>query len=154
MQEHEACFATAAAEIQQATTSQLEGLATLTSQVQQLMAALTKASAATLLPPPAPAATRLPLVLGSGLELWVDDPKRYAGDLEGCNSFITNCSIIYALQPHTFASEGARVAFAWNHLKGRERQWETAKFERQSLACVSCRTFPTELCKVFGEPHL
>ncbi len=54
--------------------------------------------------------------------------------------FITNCSILFALQPHTFASEEARVAFTINHLTGRARLWGTSEWERQTSACSSFKT--------------
>lgn len=99
MQEHEARFAMAAAEIQQTMTLQVEGLATLESQVQQPMVEFTTVTAATLLPPPAqtPAPTLSPPVLSSDPKSWVDNPGCYAGDPEGCNPSITNCSIIYTV---------------------------------------------------------
>ncbi|KAI3357962.1 hypothetical protein L3Q82_002954 [Scortum barcoo] len=79
---HEARFAMAATEIQQATTTQAEGLAALTSQVQQLMAAFTMATAAASpLPPPALA----PAPPGPVLEPWVGNPERYAGGLRSCS---------------------------------------------------------------------
>ncbi|KAI3352330.1 hypothetical protein L3Q82_005296 [Scortum barcoo] len=121
MQQHEAHFATAATEIQQATITQAAGLAALTSQVQQLMAAFTAATAAAS-PPPPPAPAPAPAPPGPVPEPRVGSPERYAGDPGSCNPFIMNCSILYALQPQTFSSEGARVAFAINHLTGRARQ--------------------------------
>ncbi|KAI3361596.1 hypothetical protein L3Q82_013736 [Scortum barcoo] len=64
-------------------------------------------------------------------------PERYAGDPEGCDPFIMNCSILYALQPQTFSSEEAKVAFAINHLMGRACLWGTAEWEQRTPACVS-----------------
>ena len=46
-------------------------------------------------------------------------PERYDGDPTTFNAFLCNCSIIYALQPLTFPSEEARVAYTINHLSGR-----------------------------------
>lgn len=77
-------------------------------------------------------------------------PERYAGDPESCNPFLTNCSILFALQPYTFASEEARVAFTINHLTGRARLWGTAEWERRTPACSSFQAFAAELRKVFG----
>jgi len=68
-------------------------------------------------------------------------PERDAGDPEGCNPFITNCSILFALQPHTFASEEAKVAFTINNLTGRARLWGTAEWERHTPACFSFNSF-------------
>lgn len=116
-----------------AATSQAEGLVALTSQVQHLMAALTTASVATLLPPLAPAPV---LVLRSAPEPWIGDPECYAGDPESCNPLILNCSIIYTVQPLTFALEGARVAFAVNHLTGLALRGELPTGSSSFRLCV------------------
>ncbi|TWW62374.1 hypothetical protein D4764_04G0010210 [Takifugu flavidus] len=79
----------------------------------------------------------------------VGTPERYSGDPEGCNPFLTNCSFLFALQPYTFASEAARVAFTINHLTGRECLWGTAEWERGTPASSSFQAFSAELCKVF-----
>ena len=121
---------------------------TLASQVQQLAAAFAQAVPLPLepvQPPPAPSASAF------ASEPRVGVPERYAGDGEGCRPFLTNCSILFALQPHTFASEDARVAFTVNHLTGRARLWGTAEWERRTPACSSFQTFAAELRKVFGE---
>ncbi|TWW62375.1 hypothetical protein D4764_04G0010220 [Takifugu flavidus] len=86
---------------------------------------------------------------GTAPEPRVGTPERYSGDPEGCNPFLTNCSILFALQPYTFASEAARVAFTINHLTGRECLWGTAEWERGTPASSSFQAFSAELCKVF-----
>lgn len=80
----------------------------------------------------------------------VGTPERYGGDAEGCAPFITNCSILFALQPQTFATERAKVAFVVNHLTGRARLWGTAEWDQQTPACESFTAFTAELRKVFG----
>lgn len=101
--------------------------------------------------PPAPAPGFPP---STAPEPRVGAPERYSGDPEGCNPFLTNCSILFALQPHAFASEAARVAFAINHLTGRARLWGTAEWERGTPACSSFQAFSAELRKVFGPVSL
>lgn len=75
-------------------------------------------------------------------------PERYAGDQENCNLFITNCSILFALQPYNFASEVAKVAFRIINLTGCTRLWVTAEWEHHVPACSSFNAFATELCTV------
>ncbi len=77
-------------------------------------------------------------------------PERYNGDRETCGPFLTNCSLLFALQPRTFATEPAKVAFVINHLTGKARLWGTAEWERRSPACASFDLFAAELRKVFG----
>ena len=148
LQQQEARIASATAEIQQATANQAQGLATLASQVQQLAASIAQSVAASVPPAPTPPVA-VPSFPGLQPESRVGPPEQYTGDPEDCNPFITNCSILFALQPQTFASEQARVAFAINHLTGRARRWGT-EWECQTAACSSFQAFTTELRKVFG----
>ena len=78
--------------------------------------------------------------------------ERYEGDPEGCSPFLTNCSILFALQPYTFATEEARVAYAITHLTGRARLWGPAEWERRTPACSSFQVFTSELQRVFAVP--
>ena len=126
----------------------MQALATLSAQVQQLTATLIQfISLPAPLSHPPPSALAYP---GPVLEARVGVPERYTGDPEGCNPFITNSSILFALQPYTFASEEAKVAFTVNNLTGRARLWATAGWERHTPACYSFSAFATKLCEVFG----
>ena len=72
-------------------------------------------------------------------------PERYDGKPSTCNAFLCNCSIIFALQPLTFASEEARVNYTINHLSGRACLWGTAEWQRGTPTCRSFQTFADEL---------
>lgn len=76
--------------------------------------------------------------------------ERYGGEPEGCSPFLTNCSILFALQPRTFTTERAKVAFTINQLTERARLWGTAEWERHTPACASFSAFAAELRMVFG----
>ena len=73
-------------------------------------------------------------------------PERYDGDPTTCNAFLCHCSIIFALQPLTFPSEEARVAYTILH----HRLWGTAEWQRGTPTCRSFQTFAEELRRVFG----
>ena len=150
LQHHETLLVSNSAEVRLAVAKQEQAFTSLASQVQQLAAAFAQAvplPPEPVQPPPAPSASAAAFVS----EPRVGVPERYAGDAEGCRPFLTNCSILFALQPHTFASEDARVAFTVNHLTGRARLWGTAEWERRTPACSSFQAFAAELRKVFGE---
>ena len=156
LHQHEAVLASTSADVrqaaasqQQAAANQQQALADLTAQVQQLSAALAQ-MVATASPAALPSAPPPPAIPGPVSEPRVGAPERFAGDPDSCSPFITNCSILFALQPHTFASEEARVAFAINHLTGRARLWGTSEWERRTQACSSFQAFAAELRKVFG----
>ncbi len=122
---------------------------TLAAQVQQLTSVLTQqTAAASAIPPPPPVPGPPPP--SDAPEPRVGTPERYAGDPEGCGPFLTNCSILFALQPRTFATEKAKVAYAINHLTGRARLWGTAEWDRETPACSSFQAFAEEFRKVFG----
>ena len=129
----------------------LEQLHQLNNNFQQLATQLTMRTTAPA-PEPEDLSTPEPAqAIAISSDIKIGDLERYAGDPVECNSFITNCSIHFALQPHTFVSETAKVAFTINHLTGRARLWGTAEWERQTPACASFAAFSAELRQVFGE---
>uniref|UniRef100_A0A8C4GGX2 CCHC-type domain-containing protein n=1 Tax=Dicentrarchus labrax TaxID=13489 RepID=A0A8C4GGX2_DICLA len=110
------------------------------------------ASASAAAPPPVSAGVGAPLP--SPREPNVGAPERYDGDPVTCNAFLCNCSIIFSLQPLTFSSEEARVAYTINHLTGRARLWGTAEWLRGTSICHSFQSFANELRRVFGTGSL
>ncbi|KAG7520683.1 hypothetical protein JOB18_034368 [Solea senegalensis] len=70
---------------------------------------------------------KIHITLRADPEPRVGTPERYEGDRETCGPFLTNCSLLFALQPCTFATEPApaKVAFVINHLTGRARPWNS-----------------------------
>lgn len=58
-----------------------------------------------------------------GSEPRVGAPERFVGDPQSCRAFITNCFLLFSLQPRTFATETAKVAYAIMHLTGQARLW-------------------------------
>lgn len=150
LQYHEAQIDTTAAEARQAAEANEHLFAVIAEQLQLLTARLPPlATPAT--PAPADVFVNPPAPLLDGPEPCVGAPERYDGDPETCNAFLTNCSLLFALQPRTFATEAARVAFVITHLSGRARLWGTAEWERQAPACSSFSNFAAELQKVFGQ---
>ena len=79
----------------------------------------------------------------------IGHPERFNGDPDQVRAFITSCKVQFALQPRTFATEGARVGYVITHLTGRARLWGTAEFERLTPACASFNAFAEEMLKVF-----
>ncbi len=143
-------MSSAASEAREAAETNRQALAALASQLQQLTSLLTQSATPMLSPaPPAPVPAAAPLLPTDAPEPWVGTPECYDGDPETCGPFLTNCSLLFSLQPRTFASEQAKVAFTINHLMGRARLWGTAELERQSPSCASFQSFAEELRKVF-----
>ena len=63
---------------------------------------------------------------------------------------LTSCSLLVSLQPYTFATEEARVAYVIGNQTGRALLLGTAEWERRTPACGSFQAFSEELRKVFG----
>jgi len=161
LQQHDGRLAVTEAEVRQMAASHDQVLTALAASHDQSMSAMaaeiqrlmnTLANMVTSLTPPVvpPLPAPVPPFLGPAPKPQVGTLERYAGNPEGYNPFITNCSILFALQSHTFASEEANVAFTINHLTGRAPRWGTAEGERWTHACGSFQLFTTELCTVFG----
>lgn len=112
---HETQLAPSAAEIYQATADKATSMEVFITQVQQFINAFIKSTAD-------PSAVLSSVRTTSSIpapEAEMGALECYVGDPENCNPFLTNCSILFALQAHTFASEKTRVAFTINHLTGR-----------------------------------
>lgn len=142
---HEGLITASASHLQHAIDSLTQTVTRLAAQLQQQSPAGTSPVSS------APAAASLAPVLASDSpEPRVGSPERFDGNPENCSPFLTNCTLFFALQPRTFASELAKVAFTINHLTGRARLWGTAEWDRQSPACQNFSAFAAELRKVFG----
>lgn len=76
-------------------------------------------------------------------------PERYSGAPGSCRPFLVQCSLAFELQSSAFPTERSRVAYIVSLLTGKAKDWGTAEWERQSLACSSVSLFTDELRKVF-----
>uniref|UniRef100_A0A8D3E617 Retrotransposon-derived protein PEG10 n=1 Tax=Scophthalmus maximus TaxID=52904 RepID=A0A8D3E617_SCOMX len=130
------------------TTQELEKQ--VTTQMQQVAAVLTQLTLPTPAAAPAPVPAPVPAPPREHPEVRVGTPERYDGDPNTCGAFLMNCTLLFHLQPHTFASGDAKVAFAITHLTGRARLWGTAEWDRQTPACSLFRAFSEDFRKVFG----
>ena len=75
--------------------------------------------------------------------------ERYNGSPGECRSFLTQCQLIFSLQPQTFPTDAARVAFIITQLIGRAKKWGTAAWSAD-LPCVqSSASFMQEMHRVF-----
>uniref|UniRef100_A0A674NTP4 DUF4939 domain-containing protein n=1 Tax=Takifugu rubripes TaxID=31033 RepID=A0A674NTP4_TAKRU len=89
-----------------------------------------------------------PVILQQGPAPQVGEPEQFEGTPESCDAFVVNCSLLFSLQPCTFITEAAKVAYTIKHLTGRAWLWGTAEWERQSEACSTFSTFAAELASV------
>ncbi|KAL0147984.1 hypothetical protein M9458_056711 [Cirrhinus mrigala] len=76
-------------------------------------------------------------------------PAVYSGEPQLCRSFLAKCSLHIALQPSSFPTEEAKVAFVITLLSGRAALWGTAVWGQKHQCCSSFQSFSEELKKVF-----
>lgn len=79
----------------------------------------------------------------------INNPPVYAGESTQCRSFIIQCEVVFSLQPRTYSSDCAKVAFVISLLTGRARDWGVAVWESQAWCCSDFSAFKEEMIKVF-----
>ena len=82
----------------------------------------------------------------------VPAPERYDGDLGTCQSFLLQCSLVFDLQPQTYATDKSKIAFIVGLLTGRARAWGAAVLNGSPLINSSYANFVTEMKKIFDHP--
>ena len=87
-----------------------------------------------------------------GPEPKIAAPQRYVGRSGGCKPFLAQCSQIFRLQPYSFATEAARVAYIITWLSDRALLWATALVVKKSPICDSLEVFTHNLRQVFDHP--
>ncbi|KAL0149577.1 hypothetical protein M9458_055104, partial [Cirrhinus mrigala] len=73
----------------------------------------------------------------------------YDGDPNSCRAFLSQCSLVFALQPRRYVTEESQVAFVITLLKGRARDWATAVWDARAPFCATFDDFRTEMTKLF-----
>ena len=118
----------------------------LTQHVQGIVAHLPppQADRAALPVPPDPAPPVQP-----SREPRLPNPETYSGEPGSCRSFLSQCSLIFQLQPSSFPNDQSKIAYIITLLAGRAREWGTAIWEAKSAACDTVDTFFDEMRKVF-----
>lgn len=102
-------------------------------------------------PQPAPSVP-LPSVSPPPREPFVPAPDRYDGNPGACRDFLVQCSLVFEQQPHSYASDRAKIAYLIGSLRGAALSWATAMWEKQSLISSSYPHFIQEMRKVFDHP--
>lgn len=78
-----------------------------------------------------------------------NNPPIYDGDPKSCQAFLSQCALVFALQPRRYATEEARVAYVITLLSGRAREWGVAVWNSRALCCASFEDFRQEMTKLF-----
>uniref|UniRef100_A0A3Q3A042 Reverse transcriptase domain-containing protein n=1 Tax=Kryptolebias marmoratus TaxID=37003 RepID=A0A3Q3A042_KRYMA len=76
-------------------------------------------------------------------------PEAFGGESGQCRPFLTQCEIHFELQPSSFPSERARVAFVISLLTGKAKIWGAAEWQQNSPNCYDYSSFAQEFIRVF-----
>ena len=113
--------------------------------VAQLLAAQTKGQAAVNLQPSIAAVTPR--------EPHVQPPERYSGESgSSCRGFLSQCSLLFTLQPSAFTTDVGKVRYVMTLLTGRALAWANALIERDSDLCSDFDQFIEEMKRIFDCP--
>ena len=81
----------------------------------------------------------------------VSQPHRYDGSKGGCRGFLTQCDLIFELQPRAFSSDRFRIAYIITLLTDKALKWATAVWAKQGSVCSSFKDFQEEMLLVFDQ---
>lgn len=122
----------------------------------ELTAGLNRVEAQLRIPsPPAPVPDTPPTIpVGPPhpREPFVPAPERYEGRLGECRSFLFQCSLVFELQPLTYISDRAKIAYVLGLLTGRARSWGTAFWHSSANTNATFHEFSAEMSSVFDHP--
>ncbi|KAG1934059.1 retrotransposable element [Pimephales promelas] len=79
----------------------------------------------------------------------VNNPPCYAGEPTECLPFLTQCKVVFSLQPTTYDRERSRIAYVISLLKGRAREWGTAVWNAEGECLSHYSRFREEMLRVF-----
>lgn len=124
----------------------------LESNMQEMMSMLDKMSSSPSpksASPPNPKASKSGYQVSPIYEPRLSPPEVFKGEQSQCRPFITQCEIVFELQPSSFPTERAKVAYAISLLSGKAKLWGTAEWQKDSLICYQFKDFSKELIRVF-----
>lgn len=104
--------------------------------------------------PPAPVPTPAPTLLQSSAlrEPFIPTPAMFSGMSGSCRQFLHQCSLVFGLQPSSYFSDRAKVAFIMGHLSDKASAWPVAMTGNHSPICNNYQLFTSEMLRVFDHP--
>uniref|UniRef100_A0A8D0A1P9 Peptidase A2 domain-containing protein n=1 Tax=Sander lucioperca TaxID=283035 RepID=A0A8D0A1P9_SANLU len=62
------------------------------------------------------------------------------------------CGLVFDLQPHSYATEKAKIAYLIELLRGAALEWASVHWRRQDQPTATYAAFTAEMTKVFDHP--
>ncbi len=78
-----------------------------------------------------------------------NSPPPYDGYPNSCRAFLSQCSLVFALQPRRYIMEETQVAFVITLLKACD--WATAMWNARAPFCATFHDFQAEMIKLFDD---
>lgn len=78
-----------------------------------------------------------------------NNPPLYDGDPNSCRAFLSQCALVFALQPRRYATERLKIAYVITLLTGKARDWGTAVWDARAHFCSNFEDFRCEMMKLF-----
>ncbi len=78
-----------------------------------------------------------------------NNPTVYNGDPNSCQAFLSQCSLVFSLQPRRYATEEAKVAYVLTLLSGRACEWGIAIWNSRAPCCAVFEDFRQEMARLF-----
>ncbi|RXN04576.1 Retrotransposon-derived PEG10 [Labeo rohita] len=78
-----------------------------------------------------------------------NNPPLYDGDPNSCRAFLSQCLLVFALQPRRYATERLKVAYVITLLTGKGREWGSAVWDAGASFCTDFEEFRAEMTKLF-----
>lgn len=79
-------------------------------------------------------------------------PECFAGDFGTCWAFLSQCSLIFELQPSSLPLDRSKIAYLITLMSGRALVWAMDVSEQQSTVCLSLEEFVAVLWKCSDSP--
>lgn len=79
-------------------------------------------------------------------------PERFDGSPEKCRGFVTQCTLVFQLQPGSFPTESSKVAYIITLLTGKALDWASALWDQQAPLTANSGSFIAEMKRVFHHP--
>jgi len=78
-----------------------------------------------------------------------NSPPPNDGYPNSCRAFLSQCSLVFALQPRRYVMEETQVAFVITLLKACD--WATAMWDARAPFCATFQDFQAEMIKLFHD---
>lgn len=79
----------------------------------------------------------------------IPPPERYGVEVGYSWAILTQCELLFGLQPSAFPTERSKVAYVLSLLTGRARHWGTAEWAHKAERCALFEQFSVDVTRVF-----